>query len=63
MKSICPVCSGGGCSECDHTGERHRTFVDAGDGVTLSVSGSAALTPEAREALAEIARVAMGKAG
>lgn len=54
----CPCCEGDGCEECDGTGKRVRTHIDAGDGVTLSVSGSAPLTPEAREALTELARIA-----
>lgn len=56
---MCPYCEGEGCEECDHTGERHRTIWDASDGVTLSVSGSAELTPEARAALERIAHIAL----
>ncbi len=54
----CPYCEGDGCSECDNTGQRVRTHIDAGDGVTFSVSGSALLNPEAREALTALARAA-----
>ncbi len=53
----CPYCEDG-CSECDNTGQRVRTHIDAGDGVTLSVSGSAPLSDEAQEALAGVARAA-----
>ncbi len=54
----CPCCLGNGCSECDNTGQRVRTHIDAGDGVTLSVSGSAPLSDEAQEALAAVGRAA-----
>ncbi len=54
----CPYCEAKGCPECDNTGQRVRTHIDAGDGLTFSVSGSAPLNDEAREALAAVARAA-----
>jgi hypothetical protein len=54
----CPYCEGKGCEECDQTGERHRTIWETDDGVTLSVSGSAPLSPEAQAALERISRLA-----
>ncbi len=58
----CPYCEDG-CSECGNTGQRVRTHIDAGDGVTFSVSGSAMLDPEAREALTALARAAYAQMG
>ncbi len=55
---VCSFCKGKGCSECDRTGQRVRTRIDVGDGLTFSVSGSAVLTDEAQEALAAVARAA-----
>ncbi len=57
----CPCCEGDGCSECDNTGQRVRTHIDAGDGATISVSGSSPLSDEAREALAAVARAAFAQ--
>lgn len=57
----CPYCEGKGCEECGGTGERHRTIWDTKDGMTLSVSGSSALSPEARAAFERIARVAFDR--
>ncbi len=62
----CPYCEdegmeGQGCSECDNTGQRVRTHIDAGDGATISVSGSSPLSDEAREALAAVARAAFAQ--
>jgi hypothetical protein len=54
----CPVCEGDGCSECDGTGEHVTTYIDAGDGITARVHGSAPLSVEARTALAALARAA-----
>ena len=54
----CPCCEGEGCSECGDTGQRVRTHIDAGDGLTFSVSGSSLLDPEAREALTALTRAA-----
>lgn len=56
---MCPYCDGSGCSECDGTGRKIRTVIDAGDGVTVSVSGSVSLPPESQAALIEIARIAL----
>ncbi len=56
----CPYCENG-CSECDNTGQRVRTHIDAGDGVTFSVSGSVPLSDEVREALAAVARAAYAR--
>lgn len=56
--SDCSICEGRGCSECDGTGRRVRTHVDAGYGLTFSVSGSVPLSDEAAAALAEVARLA-----
>lgn len=55
----CPYCEGKGCEECDGTGQRVRTHIDAGDGVTLSVSGSAPLSDEDVEALKRIGQAAI----
>ncbi len=57
----CLICEGAGCEECDGTGRRVRTHLDAGDGATLSVSSSAPLTPETRDALVLLVRAAMTK--
>lgn len=54
----CPYCDGAGCSECDGTGERHTTFIDAGDGMTGIVHGNAPLSPESRDALIAVTRAA-----
>lgn len=56
--SDCPYCDGDGCSECHGTGERHTTFVDAGDGMTGTVHGNAALSPESLDAIAAVIRAA-----
>jgi hypothetical protein len=55
---VCPYCEGDGCEECDGTGERHRTSWETADGTSISVSGSASLSPEAVEALEAVARAA-----
>lgn len=54
----CPYCEGDGCEECDGTGERHRTSWQTEDGATVSVSGSASLSPEAMKALEAVAEAA-----
>lgn len=54
----CPCCDGAGCADCDGTGERHRTRLDAGGGLTLSVSGSAPLSGRSAEALKAVAHAA-----
>lgn len=54
----CPVCEGDGCEECGDTGQRVRTAIDAGNGITLSVSGDTPLTAASREALSALARAA-----
>jgi hypothetical protein len=56
---LCPYCEGKGCEECSHTGRRVRTHIDAGDGITMHVSGNAALPPEALDALAQLAQAAV----
>lgn len=61
IRTVCPLCDGDGCAECDHTGEQVTTFIDAEDGMSLRVRGSAPLTPETEEALREIASAAMKK--
>lgn len=61
--SSCPYCEGNGCPECDNTGQRVRTHLDAGDGLTMAVSGSAELSEEAREALKELGRAAYRRMG
>lgn len=54
----CPYCDGEGCSECDGTGERHATYLCAGDGLSAIVHGSAPLTDEAADAITEVMRAA-----
>lgn len=61
MVLSCPICEGKGCEECGQSGERHRTHIDAGDGLRLSVTGDRALTEAGRDALATIARLAFEK--
>ncbi len=57
----CPLCDGDGCEECGHTGQKVRTHIDAGDGITMSVSGDRVLTGEGRAALAALARAAFDR--
>lgn len=54
----CPYCEGEGCSECDGTGERHATYLCAGDGLSAVVHGSAPLTDEAADAITAVIRAA-----
>ena len=58
LTRTCPICDGDGCVECSGTGQKVRTHIDAGDGITLSVSGDAPLSDEARDALAALGRAA-----
>jgi len=56
LTRTCPLCDGDGCEECDRTGQKVRTHIDAGDGITISVSGSAPLSAETVEAFKALAR-------
>lgn len=58
----CPVCEGAGCEECDDTGQRVTTHIDLQGGGSMRVHGSAPLSPEVTEALAEVGRLALEKA-
>ena len=59
----CPLCRGRGCSECDDTGVKVTTHIDAGDDptLTLRVSSSKPLSPQAVAALAELGRTALAR--
>lgn len=57
-QSACPYCEGEGCSECDGTGERYATYVNAGDGLSAIVHGNAPLDDEAADAIVSVMRAA-----
>jgi hypothetical protein len=57
----CVYCAGNGCEECDGTGKRYREHLVTPEGIRFSVSGSGALTDEAREALYDLVRAAADK--
>lgn len=59
----CPYCEGKGCEECSSTGQRVRTHLDAGDGITMHVSGNAELSPDALDALARLGQAAIKQMG
>lgn len=57
----CPCCEGAGCAECSNTGQRVTTHLDAGDGMTMRVSGNAPLSPETQAALLAVGRAAYAR--
>lgn len=59
--TTCIYCDGDGCEECGQSGQKVRTRIDAGDGVTLNVSGDVTLDAEQVEALSWLAREAFRK--